>query len=123
MEHWLKALQKSMDRYTGCHEISEILWKTVLNTIHSINQSILINSKVNPLPDHRILTLSKLKEFAGNKLNVTQNTSFVFHRVKNIVGKGEIVGYQHFLFSTCFQMMLSQGTSKVIIVRKRLELQ
>ena len=29
---------------------------------------------------------------------------FVFHRVENIVGKGENAGYQHFLlFPQCFQ--------------------
>ena len=36
-EYWLKELQESMDRYTGCHDITEIPLKTVLNTTQSIN--------------------------------------------------------------------------------------
>ena len=38
-EYGLKELQESMDRCTGCHDITEILLKTALNTIQSINQS------------------------------------------------------------------------------------
>ena len=34
----LKELQESMDRCTGHHHITEILLKTALNTIQSINQ-------------------------------------------------------------------------------------
>ena len=36
-EYWLKELQESMDRCTGCHDITEILLKTALNTIQSFN--------------------------------------------------------------------------------------
>ena len=35
-ECWLKELQESMDRCTGRHDISE-MFKTVLNTIQSVN--------------------------------------------------------------------------------------
>ena len=38
-DYWLKELQESMDRSTGCHDITEILLKTASNTIQSINQS------------------------------------------------------------------------------------
>ena len=38
-ENWLKELQESMDRCTGCRNITEILLKMVLNIIQSINQS------------------------------------------------------------------------------------
>ena len=38
-EYWLKELQESMDRCTGCCDITEILMKMALNTIQSINQS------------------------------------------------------------------------------------
>ena len=59
-----------------------------------------------PLPDDKILALSKMKAFADGTLNVTQNSMSVFHRVENIVGKEENAGYQHFLlFLLCF----SQG--------------
>ena len=37
-EDWLKELQESMDRCTGRRNITEILLKTTLDTIQSINQ-------------------------------------------------------------------------------------
>ena len=38
----------------------------------------------------------------------------VFHRVENIVGKGENAGYQHFLlFPQCFQTTCFSGSLKV----------
>ena len=50
----------------------------------------------NLLPDDKILGLPKLKAFAEDKLNVTQNIGVVFHRIENIVGKEENAGNQHF---------------------------
>ena len=42
---------------------------------------------------------------------------FVLDTVKNIVGKQENAGYQHFLlFSQCFQKVSSPGSLKVGIV-------
>ena len=59
----------------------------------------------------------KLKAFADDKLNVTQNIKVVFNRIENIVAKEENAGYQHFLlFPQCFQKAFSSSTSKVIIV-------
>ena len=46
----------------------------------------------NPLPDDKIVALSKLKAFTDDKLNVTQNIEFIFHKLENIVGKGENAG-------------------------------
>ena len=58
----------------------------------------------NSLPDDKILDLSKLKAFADDKINLTQNFKFVLERIENIAGKGENAGYQHFLlFPQCFQ--------------------
>ena len=37
-EYWLKELQESTDRCTGRRDITEILLKTALNTIQSINR-------------------------------------------------------------------------------------
>ena len=37
-EYWLKKHQESIDRCTGRRDIAEILLKTALNTIQSINQ-------------------------------------------------------------------------------------
>ena len=42
---------------------------------------------LNPLPDDKILGLPKLKAFADDKLNVTQNVKVVFQRIENVVGK------------------------------------
>ena len=41
--------------------------------------------------------MTKFKVFADDKLNVAQMMISVFDKVKNIVGKGENAGYQHFL--------------------------
>ena len=72
---------------------------------------------LNSLPDDKILGLSKLKAFADNKSNVTQNIKAVFRRIENIVGKEENVGYRHFLlFPQCFQKAFSSSASKVVIV-------
>ena len=71
----------------------------------------------NPLPHDKILGLPKLKTFADDKLNVTQDIKVFFHWMENIVGKAEIAGYQHFLLiPQCFQNAFSSSTSQVIIV-------
>ena len=41
-EYWLKELQESTDRCTGCCNVTEILLKTDLNTIQSINLTFLL---------------------------------------------------------------------------------
>ena len=43
------------------------------------------------------LDLSKFKEFAYDKLNLTRKLKFVLDRLENVVGKGENAGYQYFL--------------------------
>ena len=47
-EYWLKELQESMDRYTGCCDITEILLNMALNTMQII---------IHPLVDDNIKTL------------------------------------------------------------------
>ena len=55
--------------------------------------------QIIPLPDHKILALSKLKAFANNNFSVAQIVqSFIKDRLEDIVGKGENASYQHFLF-------------------------
>ena len=46
-EYFLKEIQESMDRCTGRRNITETLLKTALNTIQSINQSILRGVKTD----------------------------------------------------------------------------
>ena len=58
---------------------------------------------LNPSPDDRILNGSSLRVFADDKMYAIKNIKFVYHRMENIVGKGENAGYQHFLlFPKCF---------------------
>ena len=72
---------------------------------------------VNPLPNDKILGVTKLKTFADDKLKVARMMIFLIDRVENIVGKGENAGYQHFLlFPHCFPKGSSLGSSKVGIV-------
>ena len=51
----------------------------------------------NSLQNYKILDWSKLKTFAGNKINVTQKFILFYWKVEN-VGKGENAGYQLFFF-------------------------
>ena len=50
-------------------------------------------SFINPLPNNKILDLSKFKAFAEDNLNVNQKLKFALERVVNIVEKGENTGY------------------------------
>ena len=53
----------------------------------------------NPFPHDKILDQTKLKVFADNKLYGTKMEIFVFGKVENIVGKGEIACTSDFFFS------------------------
>ena len=74
----------------------------------------------NPLPNDKILDMSKLKAIADDKINVTQKLKFEMGRIKMvncIVGKDENAGYQHFLvFPQCFQRASFARSLKVGIV-------
>ena len=57
---------------------------------------------LNPLPNDKILDMTKLKAFADEsfadaKLNVDEMTNSFLDRVENSEGRGENAGYQHFL--------------------------
>ena len=57
-----------------------------------------------------MIDCSKLKTFADDNLYMARVTKFVFDKVENMTGKGEIAGYQHFLlFPRCFQKASYQG--------------
>ena len=47
----------------------------------------------NSLADDRILDQSKMKDFADDKISLTQKLYFVFGKVENILGKGENADY------------------------------
>ena len=62
-----------------------------------------IKDMLNSFPNNKISDRSKLKAFADDKIDVTENLKFILGRVENIAGKGENAGYQHFLlFPQCF---------------------
>ena len=57
----------------------------------------------NPLPNDKIVDVTKLKTSADNKSNIAYMMISLFDRVENTVGKGENAGHQHFLlFPQCF---------------------
>ena len=69
----------------------------------------------NSLPNGTIiLDWTELKAFADHKINGIEKLQCVLGWVKNMVGKEENAGYQHFLlYPQCFQKRyLSQGRLK-----------
>ena len=71
----------------------------------------------NRLPNNKILDMTKLRAFAGDKLNALKIMISHFDRIENTVGKGENAGYQHFLlFPHCFPKPSFLGSLKVGIV-------
>ena len=61
------------------------------------SQLLIFAEALNPLPNNKILDVTKLKAFADAKLNFDKITISLLDRVENTVGKGENAGYQHFL--------------------------
>ena len=72
---------------------------------------------LNTLPYNQILDVTKLKAFADDKLHVAKMKISLLDREENSVGKGENIGYQHFLiFLQCFPKPPPLGSLKVGIV-------
>ena len=70
-----------------------------------------VDSVYNPLPNDKILDVTKLKAFADDKLNVATMMFSLYDRVENTAGKGENAGNQHFLlFPQCFPKPSSLGS-------------
>ena len=62
-----------------------------------------------------------MKAFGDDKINVTEKLKFVSASVKNIVGKGENAGNQHFLvFPLCFLSLLFQSCRDCMVKSKKL---
>ena len=62
------------------------------------------------LPKNKILDWSKLKAFADNKINVTQELKFISGRVENIVGKEKMLVTSIFsFFHSILKSFLIQG--------------
>ena len=62
----------------------------------------------NSLPNDKFLNWSILKAFADDKVILAQKLKLLLGIVENIVGKGENVGYQHFLLSKQLKLEMSQ---------------
>ena len=75
--------------------------------------SFLVQYNIN----NKILDLFKLKAFADDKINATQNLKFVLEGIENIVGKGENAAYQHFLFLLFPQYFQKPSVSGLLKVR------
>ena len=71
--------------------------------------------RIYPLPNVKMLDLSKLVALADDKVECDKKKIEICDRKgKNIVGKGENAGHQHFLlFPQCFQKLSSTGSLKV----------
>ena len=97
------------------------LYCTIAASLHWLLNKCIIHLKFFiPLPNDKILDVTKLKAFADNQLNIVKMTISRYDRVENIVGKGENAGYQHFLlFPPCFTKPSSSGSLKVRIVWER----
>ena len=52
------------------------------------SKGVIVWEWVNPLPDNKILPLSKLKAFADDKFIVAEMVQFLCNRIENLVGKG-----------------------------------
>ena len=66
--------------------------------------------ELTPLPNDKIVDMTKLKAFADEKSNVAEMAISLFDRVENTVGKGEYADCQHFLlFLQCYRSFLLYG--------------
>ena len=69
---------------------------------------------LNRLPDDKILDRPKLKQSADDNLKFDENSKKFSKRVKNNVGKGELLVTSNFSFSySVFKRLVSQGHQKV----------
>ena len=104
MTHTCKR-QKPLTQYSAC----DIIMCTTISHDWKIF-AIFFTIMLNPLPNDKILELTKLKAFADDKLDIAKMRTSLFNRVENTVGKGENAGYQHFLlFSKCFHSLFLQS--------------
>ena len=80
-------------------------------------ERILCRVLFNPLPDDKVLDLSKLKQSADNNFEFDVNSRNFSKLVENPVDKREIGRYKQFLlFPHCFQKACFSGVSKGVIV-------
>ena len=81
------------------------------------SKGVIVWEWVKPLPNDKILDLTKLKAFTDYKLNVARMMISLLDTVGSTLGKGENAGYQQFLvFLQCFPKPSTYGSLKDGIV-------
>ena len=86
--------------------------KTTINTCEvKSNYSKLAAAYFNPFPNNNFQTLQKLRRFADDNFDFSENGRKLLELVENTVGKGEIARYEQFLlFPQCFHKTYNAGT-------------
>ena len=74
------------DQAAVIKKISRIRLHILCSLLYTVSKNILC-------PNNKLVYLSRMEVFAGNKIDVIQNQKFVLGRVENIVGKGKNSGY------------------------------
>ena len=104
---------------------TRILFKHLIQKLNIVGKEeiavyqyfVLFLHSVNPLPNDKILNVTKLKAFADVKFIIAQVIIFLFNTIENIVGKGENDSFQYLLlFLQCFQKSTSSRSLKFGIV-------
>ena len=73
--------------------------------------TLVVWERINPFPNEKFWTPSKLKEFADDNFRFDENGIKFFNWLENTVRKGEIARYEQFLvFSQCFQKTCTADT-------------
>ena len=62
---------------------------------------------INSWPNDKFLDRTKLRAFADDKLSIAVMMISLLYKAENAMGKGENVGYQHFLLFSVFQSLLA----------------
>ena len=100
---------KNVDLIYATHEKKEVHCFHLL-AYGLISQLVQLNSWPNNISNW-------FKAFADDKIDGIEKLKFILGKVKNIVGKGEDAGFQHFLlFPQYFQKASFSGSLKVRIV-------
>ena len=115
--------ESSPNRLKTQRENEKLLITSNFSFSHSVFKRLVLQTRKYQGLFEKGLSCHCLKAFADDKINVIEKWKFVLERIKNIVGKGENAGFQHFLlFPHCFQKASCTGSLKVRIVCKELTL-
>ena len=95
---------------------------TKQQNVRLVNIESIYRQQINYFPEEKVSDWTKLKASADDKINVTEKIEICFWKCKNMVGKGENAGFQHFLlFSQCFQKVPISRSSKVWSVWEKIK--